>query len=424
MPKVRVIGTNGVATALVATNGSAPNSVVMRDANGNFSVGTVSGSFSGSFTGTMTGTAARANALATGRMIWGNYFDGTADIPYSAVVTAGSMVGTAYRANAIATPRRIYGNFFDGTADLTQILSSIYGGTGNGFTKFTGATSSEKTYTLPDASVTLLYQNGPLGTPSSGALTNCSFPTFNQNTTGSAAALSSFRNIAMLGDGTWNVNFNGTSNVTGTMTLATVNSTSGTFGGYSTGFPSFRVNAKGLVTEAFNNPFSGVVTVGTLTAGQTGTGFTVDVSKSTIKGTIPAASISTNATARSMGVSIDGNGAVVTTGQKGYVVCRFSGTITGWSVSSKNASASAVFDVWKIAGPTAGQQNVAPTVANTIINTGAGGVKPTLTASQFASSTNVNNWTPYVAAGDIFGWNVDSNSVATQLTLELGIVPD
>lgn len=39
------------------------------------------------------------------------------------------------------------------------IITSSYGGTGNGFTKFTGATTSEKTYTLPDATTTILTTN-------------------------------------------------------------------------------------------------------------------------------------------------------------------------------------------------------------------------------------------------------------------------
>ena len=37
------------------------------------------------------------------------------------------------------------------------IITSAYGGTGNGFTKFTGATTSERTFTLPDANATLKY---------------------------------------------------------------------------------------------------------------------------------------------------------------------------------------------------------------------------------------------------------------------------
>jgi hypothetical protein len=44
--------------------------------------------------------------------------------------------------------------------------------------------------TLP-VSGTLLYSGGALGTPASGNLTNCTFPTLNQNTSGTAAGLSS-----------------------------------------------------------------------------------------------------------------------------------------------------------------------------------------------------------------------------------------
>jgi len=40
--------------------------------------------------------------------------------------------------------------------------------------------------TVAGSSSTLLTNGGPLGTPSSGTLTNCTFPTLNQNTTGTA----------------------------------------------------------------------------------------------------------------------------------------------------------------------------------------------------------------------------------------------
>lgn len=43
----------------------------------------------------------------------------------------------------------------DLTTKVTGILPSVNGGTGNGFTKFSGPTTSEKTFTVPDASSTL-----------------------------------------------------------------------------------------------------------------------------------------------------------------------------------------------------------------------------------------------------------------------------
>jgi hypothetical protein len=102
--------------------------------------------------------------------------DGTAGAPtFRAVVAADIPTlnqNTTGSAATLTTARAIYGNNFDGSAELTQVIASTFGGTGNGFTKFTGATTAEKTYTLPDASSTIVVQGGALGTPSSGTVTN------------------------------------------------------------------------------------------------------------------------------------------------------------------------------------------------------------------------------------------------------------
>jgi len=126
-----------------------------------------------------------------------------ADFPTLNQSTTGS-------AATLTTTRAIYGNNFDGSAALTQVIASTYGGTGNGFTKFTGATTAEKTYTLPDANSTIVVQGGALGTPSSGTLTNCTFPTLNQNTTGTASNVTGTVAIANGGTGqtTANTAFN------------------------------------------------------------------------------------------------------------------------------------------------------------------------------------------------------------------------
>ncbi len=77
----------------------------------------------------------------------------------SSTTFIGALTGNASTATALATARAIYGNNFDGTTALTQIIASTYGGTGNGFAKLSGPTSSEKTFTLPDASTTILTTN-------------------------------------------------------------------------------------------------------------------------------------------------------------------------------------------------------------------------------------------------------------------------
>lgn len=80
------------------------------------------------------------------------------------------------------------------------------------------------------------------------------FPTLNQNTTGSAATLTTPRTIGTVtGDATSaGSTFDGSANNTNALTLTTVNSNVGSFGS-STSIPTFTVNAKGLITAASGN---------------------------------------------------------------------------------------------------------------------------------------------------------------------------
>lgn len=64
---------------------------------------------------------------------------------------------TTGSAAKLTTARNIYGNSFDGTASVSGIIGSTFGGTGNAYTKFTGPTTTEKTFTLPDSDATLHY---------------------------------------------------------------------------------------------------------------------------------------------------------------------------------------------------------------------------------------------------------------------------
>lgn len=63
-----------------------------------------------------------------------------------------------------------------------------------------------------------------------------------------ATKLATARTFDITGDATWQTTFDGSQNVTGTLTLATVNSTVGSFGDSVT-VPTVVVNAKGLVTS-------------------------------------------------------------------------------------------------------------------------------------------------------------------------------
>lgn len=87
--------------------------------------------------------------------------DATTSLWKNATLTAGTNIAVT---NADASI----------TLGITGIIASSNGGTGNGFTKFSGPATSEKTFTLPNSSETLLYSGGPLGTPSSATLSNAS----------------------------------------------------------------------------------------------------------------------------------------------------------------------------------------------------------------------------------------------------------
>lgn len=102
------------------------------------------------------------------------------------------------------------------------VLLPAHGGTGvatlTGLAKGNGTSA----FTVATAGTDYVAPGGALGTPSSGTLTNCTFPTLNQSTTGSAATLTTARAIN-------GVNFNGSAAITVPgMTLITSTASSAT----------------------------------------------------------------------------------------------------------------------------------------------------------------------------------------------------
>ena len=84
-----------VAGLGVSTN--TPNTLVQRDASGNFAAGTITANV----TGNVTGNAATATALATARNINGVSFNGSADITVTAA--AGTLTGTTLASGVTAS---------------------------------------------------------------------------------------------------------------------------------------------------------------------------------------------------------------------------------------------------------------------------------------------------------------------------------
>jgi hypothetical protein len=120
-----------------------------------------------------------------------------------------------------------------------------------------------------------------------------------------------------------------------------------------------------------------------------------------------AATLAPNLKIGSFGVTVDGVSSVIQVGQTGFVTMPYDGTITGWSISA-NAVGSIQFDIWKAAG-------AIPVLADSIVAS----APPTLTTSQFTTSTTTTGWTLTFNAGDVFGFYVNSATTIKNATLTL-----
>jgi hypothetical protein len=186
-------------SATTATDVNTANKIVARDANGDFAAGNI--------------TAA--------------------------------LIGNASTATKLSAAKSIYGNNFDGSVSLNQVIASTYGGTGNGYTKFTGPTSLEKVFTLPDADATILTSNALVtvaqgGTGTSSATQNFVFA---GPASGSSAGAPGFRALVAAdlpaGSGSYiantttqqsgaNFNISGDGTVGGTLTAGSITKQGGT----------------------------------------------------------------------------------------------------------------------------------------------------------------------------------------------------
>lgn len=109
------------------------------------------------------------------------------------------------------------------------------------------------------------------------------------------------------------------------------------------------------------------------------------------------------------GVTIDGGGSAPTTGVKGYWRAPAAGVIKKFSLLA-DQSGSAVIDVWKDT-----YANYPPTVSDTI----TASAKPTLSSATKAENSTLTGWTTSFSAGDVFGFNLDSVTTCTRLTLTI-----
>lgn len=130
----------------------------------------------------------------------------------TAITLAGAATGYQTFLLAVGNANTTYYTIADQTGANWEVGIGTYTSAGNTLSRDTVLASSNAGSLVvfltgtKDVFVTYpaeraLYTGGPLGTPASGTLTNCTFPTLNQNTTGTAAGLSATLAIGSGGTG-------------------------------------------------------------------------------------------------------------------------------------------------------------------------------------------------------------------------------
>lgn len=108
---------------------------------------------------------------------------------------------------------------------------------------------------------------------------------------------------------------------------------------------------------------------------------------------------------------IDGAGSSISTGVKGFVEVPFACTILAATLLA-DQSGSIVVDVWKDT-----YANYPPTDADTITSA----TPPTITTATKSQNSTLTAWTTAISAGDILGFNVDSCTTITRVTVSLKV---
>lgn len=189
-----------------ATNANTASTLVKRDGSGNFSAGTITANLTGNASGSSgscTGNAATVTGFspATGKVLTLSKTITLTSPDDTSVATlpagAKTLLATDGSANSLT-------NFPTLNQDTTGSAAYLKAVATTGKISLTGPTAGQtRAKTVRDADDTILELGGSytpsgtwtsmtlvtpaLGTPASGNLANCAFPTLNQDTTGTAA---------------------------------------------------------------------------------------------------------------------------------------------------------------------------------------------------------------------------------------------
>jgi len=211
--------------------------------------------------------------------------------------------------------------------------------------------------------------------------------------------------LAKIADGTagelitWDASGEATTVATGTATHVLTSNGAGAA-------PTFQAAPSGAVSSVFARTGAVVAVAGDYDSDEVTNASAV--SGATVSDALDALNVPQR---RTIGVTFDGGGSTPTAGSVGLIVAQMNGTIDRWDIVA-DASGSAVVDVWKRAG-------AIPTDAHRI----AGTERPTLSAAQLSSDTSLTTWsTLAVSIGDVFGFELESVSTCTRVTVSVRIL--
>jgi hypothetical protein len=163
--------------------------------------------------------------------------------------------------------------------------------------------------------------------------------------------------------------------------------------------------ARNGVIAQNNSIISGSLSV-TGSTSSTGSGHivTYNTASGLYSHTLPDIFIS-NIKSGSFGVTIDGNGGVITVGQRGYITVPYNGTISDWQMVA-DRTGSCLIDITK------------STFAGFPTQTSITGSAPvSMSSAQKASSSILTGWNTTITAGDVYGFTLISASLITRLNL-------
>jgi len=390
---------------------------------------------------TATAPVSSSGGITPAISLSANY--GDTQNPYASK-TANYVLASPNGSSGVPTFRAIV------AADIPTLNQNTTG-TAAGLSSTLAVTSGGTGVTTSTGSGSVVLSNSPtlvtpaLGTPSSGNLANCTFPTLNQNTTGTAAGLSTTLAVSSGGTGLTSTPANGQidigngsgftrttltaganvtiTNTAGGITISSAGGGGGTVTSVSGTGTVNGISLSGTVTSSGNLTLGGTLSGVSLTSqvsgtlpianGGTGTASTTFVNlASNVAGTLPVANGGTGATTLAANNVLLGNGTsalqVVAPGTNGNVLTSNGSTWISSApaggggsmtlISTKTASVSANLSWTGLSGYSKYLlifQNLVPDIGSggLILQFGTGSGPTYLTSNYYWNSASFNNST-------------------------------